>query len=114
MLMQKLPLLISTQGLHWSTQRIFSVATQIIILLISVILMTNVIITLGERRLQEDWATQRYSELQSVGTLIADKVGFQQFRTQMFANSELLKRYLTIPSEVRQAKLQQNWNTRQK
>lgn len=110
MLMQKLPLLISTQGLHWSTQRIFSVATQIIILLISVILMTNVIITLGERRLQEDWATQRYSELQSVGTLIADKVGFQQFRTQMFANSELLKRYLTIPSEVRQAKLQQNWN----
>ena len=109
MLTQKTSLLITGQGLHWSTQRIFSVATQIIILLISVILLTNVIITLGERRLQEDWATQRYSELQSVGTLITDKVSFQQFRTQMFANSELLKRYLTIPSEVRQKKLQQNW-----
>ncbi|MCG9722907.1 PAS domain-containing protein [Shewanella sp. Isolate7] len=109
MLTQKQPQLIAGQGLHWSAQRIFSVVTQIIILLISVLLLTNVIITLGERRLQEDWATQRYSELQSVGTLIADKVSFQQFRTQMFANDELLKRYLTIPSEVRQRKLQESW-----
>jgi PAS domain S-box-containing protein len=109
MLMQTTPLLIAGQGLHWSTQRIFSVAIQIVILLISVLILTNVIITLGERRLQEDWATQRYSELQSVGTLIADRVSFQQFGTQMFANDELLKRYLTIPSESRQKKLQQNW-----
>ncbi len=109
MLTQKHPQLIAGQGLHWSAQRIFSVVTQIIILLISVLLLTNIIITLGERRLQEDWATQRYSELQSVGTLIADKVSFQQFRTQMFANAELLKRYLTIPSEVRQRKLQESW-----
>lgn len=107
--MQTTPLLITGQGLHWSTQRIFSVAIQIVILLISVLILTNVIITLGERRLQEDWATQRYSELQSVGTLIADRVSFQQFGTQMFANDELLKRYLTIPSESRQKKLQQNW-----
>lgn len=109
MLTQKLPLLITGQGLHWSPQRIFSVATQIIILLISSILLTNVIVTLGERRLQEDWAAQRYSELQSVGSLIADRVTFQKFRTQMFANSELLKNYLMIPSEARQEQLQQNW-----
>ncbi|MCG9695733.1 PAS domain-containing protein [Shewanella sp. Isolate11] len=109
MLKQKTQLLLAGQGLHWSTQRIVSVATQITILLISMVLLTKVIITIGERRLQEDWAAQRYSELQTVGTLLADRVSFQQFRTQMFASSELLKRYLTIPSEERQKKLQQNW-----
>ncbi|QQX81092.1 PAS domain-containing protein [Shewanella sp. KX20019] len=110
MLSRKLPLLINAQGIQWSQQRILAAASQIGILLISVIVFTNIIITLGERRLQADWATQRYSELQSVGTLIADKVSFQQFRTQMFATSELLKRYIELPSEPNQAKLQDHWD----
>lgn len=110
MLMRKLSPLISAQDIHWSHQRLLAVATQICILIVSVVLITNVIITLGERRLQEDWATQKYSELQAVGTLIADKVSFQQFSTQMFARSELLKRYLDIPSVVRQDKLVDSWD----
>ena len=105
MLTRKLPLLINAQGIQWSQQRIFAVASQIGILLVSVVILTNIVITLGERRLQEDWATQRYSELQAVGTLIADKVSFQQFRTQMFATSELLNSYLSLPTETNQAKL---------
>ncbi|BAJ00693.1 PAS domain-containing protein [Shewanella violacea] len=109
MLTPKLSPLIPAQGIHWSNQRLLSVATQIFILIISMIFISNVIITLGERRLQEDWATQRYSELQAVGTLIADKVSFQQFRTQMFAKSELLKNYLDVPSTKRQDKLERNW-----
>ncbi|QLE84349.1 diguanylate cyclase [Shewanella sp. Scap07] len=110
MLTPKIPQLIPAQGIHWSTQRVVAVVTQISILIIAMILLSNVVITLGERRLQEDWAAQRYSELQAVGSLIADKVSFQQFRTQMFAKSELLNRYLNIPSEVRQLKLEQNWD----
>ncbi|WP_299796077.1 PAS domain-containing protein [uncultured Shewanella sp.] len=109
MLTQKQPLLIAAQGIHWSNQRLISVGAQLCLLLLSVVLLSNVIITLGERRLQEDWATQRYSELQAVGTLIADKVSFQQFRTQMFAKSELLNRYLNIPNKERQEKLEDNW-----
>ncbi|WP_065188221.1 PAS domain-containing protein [Shewanella woodyi] len=110
MLTRKQPLLIAAQGIHWSHQRLLAVAAQLCLLIISVTLLSNVIITLGERRLQEDWATQRYSELQAVGTVIADKVAFQQFRTQMFAKSELLKRYLDLPSKEREEKLKQNWN----
>ncbi|MFT5704352.1 MAG: PAS domain S-box-containing protein [Shewanella sp.] len=111
MLTRKQPLLIAYQGIHWSHRRLLAIAAQICLLLLSVTLLSNVIITLGERRLQEDWATQRYSELQAVGTVIADKVAFQQFRTQMFAESELLKRYLDLPSKKREEKLKQNWNT---
>ena len=110
MLTRKQPLIIAAQGIHWSHQRLLAVAAQLCLLIISVTLLSNVIITLGERRLQEDWATQRYSELQAVGTVIADKVAFQQFRTQMFAKSELLKRYLDLPSKEREEKLKQNWN----
>ncbi|WP_076416154.1 PAS domain-containing protein [Shewanella sp. UCD-KL12] len=110
MLTRKLSPLIAAQDIHWSNQRLIAVASQICMLIISVVLISNVIITLGERRLQEDWATQRYSELQAVGTLIADKVSFQQFRTQMFAKSELLKRYLDVPSVARQDKLENNWD----
>ncbi|MCL1051893.1 PAS domain-containing protein [Shewanella abyssi] len=110
MLSRKLPLLINAQGIQWSQQRILAAASQIGILLISVIVFTNIIITLDERRLQADWATQRYSELQSVGTLIADKVSFQQFRTKMFATSELLNRYIEIPSNANQAQLQDHWD----
>ncbi|MCK8044727.1 PAS domain-containing protein [Shewanella sp. 1CM18E] len=111
MLSRKLPLLISAQGIHWSQPRILAIASQLCMLLVTVIILTNIIITLGERRLQEDWATQRYSELQAVGALISDKVTFQQFRTQMFAKSELLKQYLALPSAENQKKLLNNWDT---
>ncbi|GIU40785.1 diguanylate cyclase [Shewanella sairae] len=110
MLSRKLPLLISAQGIHWSQQRILAAASQICMLLVTVIILTNIIITLGERRLQADWATQRYSELQAVGALISDKVTFQQFRTQMFAKSELLKQYLALPSAENQKRLLNNWD----
>ncbi|MCL1145150.1 PAS domain-containing protein [Shewanella marinintestina] len=110
MLTRKLPLLISAQGIHWSQQRILAAVSQICMLLVSVIILTNIIITLGERRLQEDWATQRYSELQAVGALISDKVTFQQFRTQMFAKSGLLKQYLALPSSENQQRLLDNWD----
>lgn len=110
MLTRKQPLLITDQGIHWSHQRLLAIAAQICILMLTVTLLSNVIITIGERRLQEDWAIQRYSELQAVGTVIADKVAFQQFRTQMFANSELLKRYLDIPSSEREDQLKQHWS----
>ncbi|WP_028765788.1 PAS domain-containing protein [Shewanella fidelis] len=111
MLSRNLPLLINAQGIHWSQSRILAVASQLCMLLVTVIILTNIIITLGERRLQEDWATQRYSELQAVGALISDKVTFQQFRTQMFAKSELLKQYLALPSAENQQKLLSNWDT---
>lgn len=78
-------------------------------LVIGMIILTNLIITLGERRLQEEWATQRYSELQTIGTLITDKVAFQQFRTQLFAKDELLKQYLKNPTASSQQKLQESW-----
>lgn len=110
MLTHKLPLLINDQGIHWSQQRILAIASQISVLLISVIVLTNIVITLGERRLQEDWASQRYSELQAFGTLIADKVSFQQFRTQMFATSARLNRYLELPNHDNQEELQNHWD----
>lgn len=78
-------------------------------LLVGMIILTNLIITLGERRLQEEWATQRYSELQTIGTLVADKVSFQQFRTQIFANGELLKNYLKRPNSTNQQELLDTW-----
>ncbi|MBU1391858.1 MAG: PAS domain-containing protein [Gammaproteobacteria bacterium] len=103
------PLLSLTQGIHWSHQRLLAVASQLSMLVIGMIILTNLIITLGERRLQEEWATQRYSELQTIGTLITDKVSFQQFRTQIFANGELLKQYLSNPTTKQQLKLQESW-----
>lgn len=103
------PLLSLTQGLHWSHQRLLAVASQLSMLVIGMIILTNLIITLGERRLQEEWATQRYSELQTIGTLITDKVAFQQFRTQLFAKDELLKQYLKNPTSAQQQKLQDSW-----
>jgi PAS domain-containing protein len=103
------PLLSLTQGIHWSHQRLLAVASQLSMLVIGMVILTNLIITLGERRLQEEWATQRYSELQTIGTLISDKVSFQQFRTQIFANGELLKQYLRNPTKEQQVKLQENW-----
>ncbi len=104
------PLLISAQGIHWSHQRVLAVTSQIVMLIITIILLTNVAITLGERRLQEEWATQRYSELQTVATLIADKISFQQFRTQMFARGEILAQFLERPTRKQHQKLINNWS----
>ncbi|WP_447078968.1 PAS domain-containing protein [Shewanella algae] len=105
------PLLISAQGIHWSRQRLLAVASQLSMLVITVILITNVLITLGERRLQEEWAVQRYSELQTVGALLADKISFQQFRTQMFAKSEYLRQYLDNPGHKEYQRLMTSWDS---
>ncbi|QSX29239.1 PAS domain-containing protein [Shewanella cyperi] len=107
-------LLIDAQGVHWSQQRMLALGSQLAMLVITMVLITNVIITLGERRLQEEWATQRYSELQTVGTLIADKVTFQQFRTQTFARGESLRQYLDNPGEEEKARLLSQWQSLQK
>ncbi|WP_372872007.1 PAS domain-containing protein [Shewanella sp.] len=107
-------LLTDAQGVRWSHQRILAIASQLAMLVISVVLVTNVIITLGERRLQEEWATQRYTELQTVGTMIADKVTFQQFRTQTLARGELLRQYLDTGNEAMANKLIEQWGSLQK
>ncbi|MCL2918939.1 PAS domain-containing protein [Shewanella litorisediminis] len=107
-------LLTDEQSVRWSHQRMLAIASQLAMLVISVVLVINVIITLGERRLQQEWATQRYSELQSVGTMIADKVTFQQFRTQTFARGELLRQYLETGDEALKEKLLLQWTGLQK
>lgn len=98
-----------TQGPHWSHQRLLAIASQLSMLLIGIFIFTNLIITLGERRLQEEWATQRYSELQTIGILLADKVAFQEFRTQLFAKDERLQDYLRNPNAAQQKKLLESW-----
>ncbi|WP_299003551.1 PAS domain-containing protein [uncultured Shewanella sp.] len=109
MLKRNFPILIHAQGLHWTHQRLLGLASQLCMLAVAVIIVTSIIITLGERRLQEDWATQRYAELQAVGGLMADRISFQQFRTQMLAKSESLEDYLNAPSTTKQAYLKQKW-----
>ncbi|WP_299492559.1 PAS domain-containing protein [uncultured Shewanella sp.] len=109
MLKRNFPVLIHAQGLHWTHQRLLGLASQLCMLAVAVIIVTSIIITLGERRLQEDWATQRYAELQAVGGLMADSISFQQFRTQMLAQSEVLDEYLVAPSANKQAYLKQKW-----
>ncbi|MCT8985476.1 hypothetical protein O1D97_02550 [Marinomonas sp. 15G1-11] len=103
------PLLISSQAARWSQQHILSLLSQLIILLIAVFIITNMVVNLGERRLQEDWADQRYSELQTVASLASDKVAFLQFRTQTFAKAELLRQYLQQPSKTQQRKVTDSW-----
>jgi PAS domain-containing protein len=104
-------LLISSQATHWSQQHILSLLSQLIILLIAVFIVTSLVINLGDRRLQEDWADQRYSELQTVASLASDKVSFLQFRTQTIAKGELLRQYLQNPSESLQQKTIESWDS---
>ncbi|MCL1141276.1 PAS domain-containing protein [Shewanella gaetbuli] len=99
------------QDVRWSRTQILSISAQIILLIISIIIVTQMIINLGEKSLQDDWAGQRYSELQTVASLASDKMGFMQFRTQTFANSELLKQFLANPTEKQQQKLLQSWQS---
>ena len=104
-------LLISSQATHWSQQHILSLLSQLIILLIAVFIVTSMVVNLGERRLQEDWADQRYSELQTVASLASDKVSFLQFRTQTFAKGELLRQYLQKPSAQLQSRTIESWDS---
>lgn len=104
-------LIASVQDIHWSRTQILSLFSQVILLLIGLIIISSTIIDMGERRLQEDWAGQRYSELQTVASLATDKMGFLQFRTQTFANGELLRQYLSSPNEEQKQKLFQSWNS---
>ncbi|WP_445780203.1 PAS domain-containing protein [Shewanella sp.] len=104
-------LLISSQAARWSQQHVLSLLSQILILLITVFIVTHMVVSLGERRLQEDWADQRYSELQTVASLASDKAAFLQFRTQTFAKAELLRQYLEQPSQVQQQKVIESWTS---
>jgi PAS domain-containing protein len=104
-------LLISSQAARWSQQHILSLLSQLLILLIAVFIATHMVVNLGERRLQEDWADQRYSELQTVASLASDKAAFLQFRTQTFAKAELLRQYLQNPSKKQQQKVTESWDS---
>ncbi|MBM7072011.1 PAS domain-containing protein [Shewanella sp. 202IG2-18] len=103
-------LLFSAQGINWSYQRKLALASQLIMLLLGMVLLTNIIINVGERRLQNDWATQRYGELQTLGTMLSDKVSFQEFRTRTFAQSESLTHYLESPSAEQKQSMLKSWN----
>ncbi len=102
-------LLFSAQGINWSHQRKLALASQLIMLVVGMVLLMNIIINVGDRRLQNDWATQRYSELQTLGTLLSDKVSFQEFRTHTFAQNESLIYYLETPTKARKERLLSNW-----
>lgn len=103
--------LLPSQGPSWSRQRLLGLSAQLLVLLLVATIFTSVMISLGEKRLQQDWATQRYSELQTVGTLLADKVSFQQFRTRLFARGELLRQYLESPTQVRKTQVLSHWQS---
>ncbi|KPZ69779.1 PAS fold protein [Shewanella sp. P1-14-1] len=103
-------LLISAQDIQWSRQQVLALLSQVSVMLISIVIFTTLLLSLGERRLQEDWAAKRYSELQTVGTLASDKVNFLQFRTQAFSKAELMNQYLSNPSELQKEKLLKNWD----
>ena len=51
MLKQNSPILIHAQGLHWTHQRLLGLASQLCMLIVAVIIVTSIIITLGERPL---------------------------------------------------------------
>jgi PAS domain-containing protein len=101
--------LLSAQDVQWSHQQVLALLSQLFLLLITMLIFTSMIINLGERSLQEDWAEQRYSELQTVGTLTSDKISFLQFRTQTFAKGDLLGQYLDSPNEEIKQHLISNW-----
>lgn len=109
MIASKQPLLVAAQGSRWSNQRFVAATAQIFLLCLSIGIISNILINVGERKIQENWATQRYSELQAAGSFITDKVTSQAFKTQMFASSELLNNYLLLPSYEQQKQLQKNW-----
>ncbi len=102
-------LLFSAQGITWSQQRKLALASQLIMLLLGMIILMNILINVGERYLQNDWATQRFGDLQTLGTLLSDNVSFQEFRTRTFAQSELLNHYLENPTRAQKQKLLRLW-----
>ncbi|BDM63519.1 diguanylate cyclase [Shewanella sp. NFH-SH190041] len=104
------PLLIPAQGTHWSRQRLLGISSQLGMLLLAAVLLTNIVLTIGEQRLQQEWATQRYGELQTLGTLLTDKVTFAKFRTRTFARGELLRQYLARPNAATQQLVQDHWH----
>ena len=103
-------LLFSAQGITWSYQRKLALASQLIMLVLGMIILMNVMVNLGERRLQNDWATQRYGDLQTLGTLLSDNVSFQEFRTRTFAQSEPLNHYFESPTKAQKHKLLKLWS----
>lgn len=98
------------QDTRWTRTHILALTSQIILLIITVIIITNMLIKIGNKRLQDDWAGQRYSELQTAASLASDKVNFLKFRTQAFANGELVNQYIYTPNQVQQEKLKKRWD----
>ncbi|WP_133407945.1 PAS domain-containing protein [Parashewanella tropica] len=101
--------LFSAQGIHWSYKRKLALASQLVMLLIAMIIVTNIAISLGQKQLTREWATQRYSELQTFSTLLADQVAFQNFRIRTFASSETFIHFLQSPSNTRHEQLNKHW-----
>lgn len=64
---------------------------------------------LGKKQLQQAWASQRYSELQAVASLLADRVSFQQFTTQALAENKLVQQFLQSPTDTQKQKLLKLW-----
>ncbi|MBR9729414.1 PAS domain-containing protein [Shewanella intestini] len=104
-------LLISTQSISWSRKQILSLASELLLLNIAIAIITYLFISMGERSLQDDWAEQRYSELQTVGTLAGERTDFLKFRTITFARGELLRQYLENPTPDRKASLISRWDS---
>ncbi|RLV59749.1 hypothetical protein D5018_10285 [Parashewanella curva] len=103
--------LFSAQGIHWSYQRKLALASQLVMLLIAMVLLTNVALSLGQKQLKSEWATQRYSELQTFSTLLADQVAFQNFRIKTIASSDTFVHFLQSPSKIRHQQLNKKWMT---
>ncbi|NKF51420.1 PAS domain-containing protein [Shewanella sp. WXL01] len=104
-------LLISSQKVRWTRKQVLSLASQLLLLNISIIIATAMFISIGERSLQDDWAQQRYSELQTVGTLTSERTDFFKFRTITFSRGELLRQYLENPTADKKQRLITQWDS---
>ena len=102
-------ILITHQNAVWSKKRLLSLGLQLTLLIFVLTLITRLILSAGENRLQQDWATKEYRELQTVANLLVEKVNFQKFRTQILSQSEILQNYLASPSIEGQQNIIKQW-----
>ncbi|WP_394131185.1 PAS domain-containing protein [Shewanella maritima] len=104
-------LLLNSQGIRWSQPKILSLLSQLITLNVAIIIIASMSISMGERSLQDDWAKQRYSELQTIGNLSAERANFLKFRTLTIARSEILEQFLDNPTPSKRQQLITQWNS---
>lgn len=102
-------LLITAQGLHWSKQRLIALASQLITLVFCMFVLTAVLINIGERQLQREWANKRYSELQVLGSVFTNTSSTYQYRTNLFSDAEIIKQFIEEKSEPSLTKLNHTW-----